>query len=199
MKNYQLLLEDILKNIDINNKPKLLIHSCCGPCSTYVFNYLINYFDITCFYFNPNIYPKEEYLKRKEEQKKVIKHLNISMIDFDYDESLFKDILVNNKDSYEGGQRCMECFFLRLDKTAQYAKDHNFDYFTTTLTVSPSKNSQVINEIGLELESIYNIKYLVSDFKKKEGYKKSIVYSKELDLYRQDYCGCIYSLQEKKN
>lgn len=200
--NYQLQLEDTIKDI-IKNKlrPKLLLHSCCGPCSTYVIEYLVPYFDISVFYYNPNIFPQEEYEKRKSEQIRYLNELNsggnnVSFIDVDYDSRDFDIVKEGRENQREGGERCFCCYKLRLEKTAKKAISGNFDYFTTTLTVSPYKNAQKINTIGKELEEKYNIKYLYSDFKKKEGYKKSILISKEHDLYRQHYCGCESSLKQ---
>lgn len=207
--NYQIILDKTLEQIKNNNKnndkkTRLLLHSCCGPCSTYVIEYLVLYFDITVFYYNPNIFPRKEYEKRREEQIRYIKELNICDIyenkieytDIGYDDESFKKILKGKENQREGSQRCFECFELRLEKTAQQAQKQEFDYFTTTLTVSPYKNAQKLNQIGKELEEKYNVKYLFSDFKKKEGYKKSIVISKEHDLYRQHYCGCESSLKQ---
>ena len=191
--NYQLELEKIINNLD--GKKTLLLHSCCAPCSSYVITYLKDYFDITILYYNPNIEPYEEYNKRKEEQIRLCKLFNIKVLDCDYDNDLFHKIVLGLEDCKEGGSRCFKCYELRLRKTASLA--FNYDFFGTTLTVSPFKNSNKLNEIGLNLEKEYNVKYLVSDFKKKEGYKKSIILSKEYNLYRQDFCGCIYSKRDK--
>ena len=190
--NYQKELDNIINNLTY--KPKLLLHSCCAPCSSYVISYLNDYFDITILYYNPNIEPIEEYNKRKEEQIKFCSLFNISVLDCDYDNNVFHNIVKGLENCLEGGNRCFKCYELRLKKTAIMAK--NYDYFGTTLTVSPFKNSNKLNEIGLSLESIYGVKYLVSDFKKREGYKKSIELSKKYDLYRQNYCGCIYSKRD---
>lgn len=188
--------KEMLKIINgLNEKKKLLLHSCCGPCSTSVIEKLKDYFDITILYYNPNIEPLEEYEKRKQEQLKVIHKLNLNYLDCDYDNEAFKKISKGLEQAPEGGARCSRCFYLRLEQTALKAKEYNFDYFTTTLTVSPYKNSKLINEIGLNLAQKYNIPYLVSDFKKREGYKRSIELSREYDLYRQNYCGCFYSLE----
>lgn len=195
MINYQLELDKILKTIK-NKKPKLLLHVCCAPCSSYVLTYLCDYFDITVLYYNPNISPIEEYEKRLNEEKRLIRELNkenIHIMECEYDNESFETIAKGLEDSKEGGIRCHKCYTLRMEKTAQIAKEQNFDYFTTTLTISPLKNSQVLNKIGHDLEEKYNIKYLYSDFKKKEGYKTSIILSKKYNLYRQNYCGCIYS------
>ena len=196
--NYNILMEEILQQIKKEKiTPKLLLHSCCAPCSSYVITTLMDYFDITIIYYNPNIEPIEEYNKRKEEQIKLLKELNsphkLDIVDCDYDNDLYHETVLNLEKEKEGGKRCFKCYELRLDYTAKYAKDNNYDYFATTLTVRPFKNSTKLNEIGLELEKKYNVKYLVSDFKKKNGYKQSIELSKKYNLYRQNYCGCIYS------
>ena len=178
--NYQKVLDEILQNIDGQT---LLLHSCCAPCSSYVLEYLSNYFKITVFYYNPNISPKDEYEKRKDEQKKFISKFKskypISFIEGDYDNDKYEDIIKGLEDECEGGSRCFKCYNLRLDKTAHLAHLKNFDYFGTTLSVSPYKNAQKLNEIGKKLQDKYNIKYLFSDFKKKNGYKRSIELSKE--------------------
>jgi len=189
--NYDVEMNKIINTL--NYKPKLLLHSCCAPCSTTVIERLIEYFDITIIYYNPNIEPIEEYIKRKNEQIKIINHYNIKIVDCDYDNDLFHKISIGLENVPEKGIRCHKCYRLRLEYTANFAKNNNFEYFGTTLTVSPYKLSNVINEIGLELEKIYSIKYLVSDFKKQNGYKKSIELSNKYNLYRQNYCGCIYS------
>ena len=196
--NYDIELEKII-NENIGTKPTLLLHSCCAPCSSSVIERLLPYFNITIFYYNPNIEPYKEYLKRKEEQIKFIKDLNenINFLDCDYENEIFKELSKGLENMPEGGYRCHKCYNLRLEKTAITAKKNNFDYFGTTLTVSPYKNSQVLNKIGEELSKSLNIKYLYSDFKKKEGYKKSIELSKKYNLYRQNYCGCIYSKTKK--
>lgn len=197
--NYQNKLDEILNNLDY--VPKILLHTCCAPCSSYCIEYLSNYFDITVLYYNPNISPQEEYDKRKQEQIRFLKEfksknkLDILDVDYNYDE--FLNIASGLEQEPEGGKRCFKCYQLRLEKTAQVAKEKQFDYFGTTLTVSPYKNSQKLNQIGKDLEEKYGIKYLYSDFKKKEGYKRSIELSKEYGLYRQDYCGCVYSKIER--
>ncbi len=192
--NYQLELDKILENIDGQT---LLLHSCCAPCSSYVITYLATYFNITVFYYNPNISDKSEYDKRIKEQIRLIKSLHtkypIKFIEGDWDNDKYEEVINGLRDEKEGGARCSKCFNLRLDKSAFIAKSLNMDYFGTTLTVSPHKNSKLLNEIGLNLEEKYGIKYLVSDFKKRDGYKKSIELSKKYNLYRQDYCGCKYS------
>ena len=184
-----------------NKTPNLLLHSCCGPCSSYVIEYLTKYFNITILYYNPNISPQEEYEKRKEEQIKLIniipKTNKVNIIDCDYDNDKYEKIIKGLEKEPERGKRCTKCFNLRLEKTAEIASKNNYDYFGTTLTVSPYKNAKLLNEIGAELEKKYKIKYLYSDFKKKNGYKRSIELSQEYGLYRQDYCGCPFSKRDK--
>lgn len=197
-KNYSDILESEIECIKKKKvHPKLLLHSCCAPCSSYVIEYLTNYFDISIFYYNPNISPKSEYIKRKNEQIKFIKEFNnvnkLEITYCDYDNDIYEENIKGLENEPERGNRCTVCFKLRLDKTAKEAKKGKYDYFGTTLTLSPYKNAELINEIGLELERKYNIKYLESDFKKKNGYKRSIELSKEYNLYRQNYCGCKYS------
>jgi len=181
---------------NIENKPKLLLHACCGPCISGVIPQLKDYFDITLLYYNPNTYPKEEYLKRAEMIKELNKHMDYKYIICEYDDNEFFSKIKGLENEKEGGKRCEVCYRLRLEETAKYAKEHNFQYFTSTLSVSPYKNASKLNDIGNELENIYDVKYLYSDFKKKDGYKNSIKISKELGLYRQEYCGCIYSMNE---
>ena len=196
MNNYKEFLS-FINNLDY--RPKLLLHSCCGPCSTSVLELLTNYFDIDVFYFNPNIYPQDEYIKRKEEQKRLLKELNIKFIEGDYDQDLYNKEIKGLENEPEGGIRCKACINYRMLVTCLYAKKNKYDYFTTTLSVSPHKNSKMINEIGYNLEKDIGVKYLYSDFKKQDGYKKSIELSKKFNLYRQDYCGCKYSLNNKKS
>ncbi|CDF11881.1 putative uncharacterized protein [Mycoplasma sp. CAG:776] len=191
--NYQKKLEELIKGLD--GKPTLLLHSCCGPCSTQVIDFLKDYFNITIFYYNPNIEPIEEYLHRKEEQIRFIneyKESEINFLDCDYDNASFKKATLGLEKEPEGGARCNKCFYLRMQKTALTAKEQEYDYFGTTLTVSPHKNSSMINEIGVKISNDLNIKYIYGDFKKNDGYKKSIEFSKKYNLYRQDYCGCLY-------
>lgn len=181
----------------LNYRPKLLLHSCCGPCSSSVLELLIKYFDVDVYYYNPNIYPESEFIKRSNTQESLLKKLdsNIKFILGDYDYDLYKKTISGLEKEKEGGLRCKECINLRMDEACRYAKENGYDFFTTTLSVSPHKNSKMINEIGYALEEKYNIPYLYSDFKKKDGYKRSIVLSKEYNLYRQDYCGCEYSIR----
>ena len=196
--NYSILCDEIIKNL--NTTPNLLLHSCCAPCSSYVISYLSDYFNITVLYYNPNISPKEEYEIRKKEQIRLIDELKtknkVSFIDCDYDNETYEKQIKGLEQEKEGGKRCYKCFLLRLEKTASLAHEYNYDFFTTTLSVSPYKNSYVLNDIGDMLEKKYNVKWLYSDFKKKDGYKKSIELSKKYNLYRQNYCGCIYSKKE---
>lgn len=193
--NYSRICEEILNNIGENKR--ILLHSCCAPCSSYVISYLTKYFDITILYYNPNISPYDEYLKRKKEQIKLISEIEtvnkIDIMDCDYENELYNNLIAGFENEPERGNRCNICYRMRMEKTAIMAKDNNYDFFCTTLSVSPYKNSNLINEIGANLEKIYNIKWLYSDFKKKDGYKQSIELSKKYNLYRQDYCGCIYS------
>lgn len=193
--NFSIKCESILSKID--STQSLLLHSCCAPCSSYVISYLSDYFDITILYYNPNIYPYEEYLKRKKEQIRLIKSLDVknklTIIDCDYDNNLYEKAIKGLENEPERGRRCDICYLMRMEKTAIMAKENDFDYFCTTLSVSPYKNSDIINKIGEKLQNKYSVKWLYSDFKKKEGYKKSILLSQKYNLYRQNYCGCIYS------
>lgn len=182
-------------------REKILLHSCCAPCSSAVVERLIDRFDVVVFYYNPNIYPEEEYLKRKAEQIRYIKILNensaeakVFFLDCDYDSESFYAAVKGLENEREGGARCPVCFKLRLEKTARVAKENGFDFFSTTLTVSPHKNSEVILGIGREISKELNIKFLDENFKKKDGYKRSIELSKENNLYRQNYCGCKFAL-----
>ncbi len=197
--NYQRLTDNIIENLD-GKTPKLLIHSCCAPCSSYTLEYLSKYFEITVYYYNPNIYPISEFEKRFNEQKRFIAEMNFkNEVDLICGEYLYDDFLKIAKGLEhipEGGERCFKCYKLRLEKTAKLAQEGGFDYFCTTLSISPLKNSQKINEIGMELEKNYGVKWLPSDFKKREGYKRSIELSKEYNLYRQNFCGCVYSKKE---
>ena len=177
-------------------KPKLLLHSCCGPCSTSVIQRLMPDYDITVYYFNPNIYPNEEYIKRQNEQERFIKEhtTGINLIKCEWQNELYENKIKGLEFCKEGGDRCTQCFILRLEQTAKKCKELGYDIFATTLSVSPHKNAKLINEIGLQLEQKYGVKYLVSDFKKQDGYLNSIKLSKEYGLYRQNYCGCKYSM-----
>jgi len=189
--NYDVEMNEIINSLDY--KPKLLLHSCCAPCSTTVIERLKDYFEITIIYYNPNIEPIDEYEKRKKEQIRIIELYGLNYLDCDYDNDLFHKMSKGLESVPEKGIRCHKCYELRLNYTAMKAKENGYNFFGTTLTVSPYKLSNVINEIGLRLESVYDIKFLVSDFKKNNGYKNSIELSKKYELYRQNYCGCIYS------
>lgn len=196
--NYQIVLENTLKNL--KEKKTLLLHACCAPCSSYVIEYLSNYFAITILFYNPNINNDSEYNKRLQELERFVKEFKtnnpVKVISLGYNHDEYLQTVLGLEEEKEGGSRCLKCYRLRIEKTFEYAKQYNFDYVTTTLTISPLKNSQVINKIGSELENIYHINYLYSDFKKKEGYKRSIVLSHEYNLYRQDYCGCEFSKRD---
>ena len=198
--NYQKELEKLLAQLEAEQRvPSLLIHSCCAPCSSYVLEYLSEYFKITVFYYNPNIYPESEYTKRIAEQQKLIRDMEfrypVSFLAGKYDKEKFYEMAAGMENLKEGGARCMKCYELRLSEAAGQAAAGGFDYFTTTLSISPMKNAQKLNEIGLRVGEEYGVKYLVSDFKKKNGYKRSIELSKEYGLYRQDYCGCEFSMR----
>ena len=200
--NYQKELEKLLKQLEAEQKvPTLLIHSCCAPCSSYVLEYLSDYFKITVLYYNPNIYPESEYTKRILEQQNLIRAMKfrypVSFLAGRYDKEKFYDMAAGMEDLREGGARCMKCYELRLREAAAQAAG-GFDYFTTTLSISPLKNAQKLNEIGIRVGKEYGVEYLVSDFKKKNGYKRSIELSKEYGLYRQDYCGCEFSMRDSK-
>lgn len=199
--NYQIILDKTIENIKKNNiRPTLFLHSCCAPCSSYVLEYLSEYFDITIFYYNPNISPETEFIKRVREQKRLVNTMplksEIKVIEGKYDSNRFFEIAKGLEKLKEGGERCFKCYRLRLEETALMAKEKGFDYFTTTLSISPHKNAQVLNQIGKELGEKYGVNYLFSDFKKKNGYKRSCTLSEEYGLYRQNYCGCIYSKLE---
>lgn len=207
-KNYDKWMQEIIeKNQELEIVPTLLLHTCCAPCSSAVIERLSKYFRITVFYYNPNIEPLEEYLKRKEEQKRFLSEVTtpypISFLDCDYEHEEFIQLSKGLENEKEGGPRCLKCYRLRLLKTALKAQEFHFDYFGTSLTVSPYKNAQALNQIGEELQKKFNVKYLYSDFKKRNGYKRSTELSKDYHLYRQDYCGCSFSKaqreQEKKN
>ena len=200
--NYQKVLEKIIKKLQIEEiTPSLLLHSCCAPCSSYVLEYLSEYFKITVLYYNPNIFPLEEYKYRIEEQRRLIDSLPaknpISFIPTEYEPEKFYEAVKGYENIPEGGERCFRCYELRLREAALYARRGDFDYFTTTLSISPLKKADKLNEIGLRLEKEYGVKYLCSDFKKKNGYKRSVELSAEYGLYRQEYCGCVFSKKER--
>ncbi len=196
--NYQKELDKIIKKLEEEKRvPTLLLHSCCAPCSSYVLEYLSNHFSITVFYYNPNISPESEYTKRIWEQQTLIDKLPVKhQVTFaagPYDSDRFYEMVKGLEKEKEGGERCFRCYELRLREAAEMAKKAEFDYFTTTLSISPLKNAQKLNEIGMRLAEEYGVEYLPSDFKKKNGYKRSVELSKEYGLYRQDYCGCVFS------
>lgn len=225
-RNYSAELENIMKNPE-NKGKTLFLHSCCAPCSSYVLEYLRKFFRITVFYFNPNITEDTEYLKRVEEQKRLIKEYNnrlecaltekerigventvlnwgvlpaypIEILEGDYDKNSFFSVVKGLEKCGEGSERCFACFRLRLEETARRAKENGADYFASTLTISPLKNAVKLNEIGEEMAEKYEVLHLPSDFKKKNGYKRSVELSAEYGLYRQDYCGCIFSKMESE-
>ena len=197
--NYDLKMEEIIKNTSEGSS--LLLHACCAPCSSTVLERLGNFFNITILYYNPNITDKDEYEKRLEEIRKFTSSFKtkykIDVIAGRYEPREFFDIARGLENEPERGRRCYKCYKLRLEETAKIAKELNFDYFTTTLSLSPYKDAKWINEIGESLQETYNINFLYSDFKKKNGYKRSIELSHEFNLYRQDYCGCVYSVRDK--
>ena len=200
--NYQRELDQILAEITAKGEvPTLLLHSCCAPCSSYVLSYLASYFRITLYYYNPNISPKEEYQKRVQEQMRLIRELPVRYpICFEegvYDPKRFFEMAKGMEDIPEGGERCFICYELRLREAARLAAEGGYDFFTTTLTISPLKNAQKLNEIGSQLAEEYHVACLPSDFKKKGGYLRSIELSRQYDLYRQDYCGCVFSKRER--
>uniref|UniRef100_UPI0040579F63 epoxyqueuosine reductase QueH n=1 Tax=Agathobacter sp. TaxID=2021311 RepID=UPI0040579F63 len=201
--NYQAKMEEIIKaKCSGQEVPTLLLHSCCAPCSSYCLELLSSYFRVTVFYYNPNIYPPEEYFMRAEEQRRFIKQFPakypISFVEGSYDTDRFYEMAKGKEQAKEGGERCFLCYEMRLRETCEYAKTHGFDFFTTTLSISPLKNAEKLNEIGEKLENEYGISYLYSDFKKKNGYKRSTDISKEYGMYRQDYCGCVYSIRKER-
>lgn len=197
--NYQRKLEILINNL--SGTPRLLLHCCCAPCSSYVLEYLSRFFEITCLFYNPNISPAEEYEKRAEELRRLISeqpHKNpVSIIVEKYNPQDFFAAVKGYEHIKEGGERCFRCYRLRLEMAAKYAKEYNFDYFCSTLSISPMKNARKLNDIGEELSEIYKISHLPNDFKKKGGYKRSIELSAEYDLYRQNYCGCVFSKNER--
>lgn len=201
--NYENILIDILKNLDLSKgKPTLCLHACCGPCFTLPFEILKDYFDITVIYNNSNIYPQEEFYRRKNEFIKYINDIkaDIKFIDVEYDNLTYMKDLEPYKDVPEGGERCRLCFRKRLEYGFAYAQEHHFDYFGTVMSISRYKNSQDLNRIGYELESKYHpVKWLPADFKKQDGYQKSLKIVREHQMYFQEYCGCVYSYEKMKN
>ena len=202
--NYQKELDRVIEGLQQKGKvPKLLLHVCCAPCSSYCLEYLSQYFDITVYYYNPNISKKEEYEYRLSEEKRFISikefKYPVKLTDSEYCPEDFFRAVKGFENEPEGGLRCRECFKLRLEATAKKAKAEGFDYFTTTLTISTLKNAALLNEIGAEMAERYGVSWLYSDFKKKEGYKRSIELSREYQLYRQNYCGCVFSKREAES
>lgn len=220
VRNYQKELDKITEDIKNDSAPTLFLHSCCAPCSSYVLEYLRQFFRITVFYYNPNITEAQEYRKRVAEQKRLIAAYNaysreakqaetgtgqeqnkgylIDIVEGDYEPACFYEIAHGLEQCPEGGERCFACYALRLRETAKRARAGGYDYFTTTLTISPLKNAAKLNEIGEQFAKEYGTAWLPSDFKKKNGYKRSVELSKEYDLYRQDYCGCVYSRVQRE-
>lgn len=201
--NYQKILDETIAGLEERGEvPKLLLHSCCAPCSSYVLEYLSNYFYITVLYYNPNIYPEDEYYHRAAEQKRFIKEFPtkypVIFVEGNFEPERFYETVKGYENIREGGERCFRCYELRLREAAEYAKKLNCDYFTTTLSISPMKNAAKLNEIGGRLAEEYGIPYLYSDFKKRDGYKRSTVISEEYGMYRQDYCGCVFSKRERE-
>ena len=197
-RNYQKELNGTIeKLVEAGRTPRLLLHSCCAPCSSYVLEYLSRYFMITVFYYNPNISPREEYEKRVTEQRRLLEALPakypIDLKAGPYEPEKFYDMARGLEQEPEGGERCLGCYRLRMEEAARLAAEGGYDYFTTTLTISPLKKAEKLNEIGELLETIYPVKHLPSDFKKKDGYRRSVELSGKYGLYRQNYCGCIFS------
>lgn len=196
--NYQKNLDNLISSLD--KVPRLLLHSCCAPCSSYCLEYLSRHFSITVLYYNPNISPHGEFTKRAEEQRRLISEMTVKnpveLVVDDYDPNDFFNAVKGLEDCKEGGKRCFVCYRLRLERAARYAAENDFDFFCSTLSISPLKNAQKLNEIGEELSEIYKVKNLPNDFKKKGGYLRSIELSREYGLYRQNYCGCVFSKRE---
>ena len=201
--NYQKILDETIAGLEERGEvPKLLLHSCCAPCSSYVLEYLSNYFYITVLYYNPIIYQEDEYYHRAAEQKRFVKEFPtkypVTFVEGNFEPERFYETVKGYENIREGGERCFRCYELRLREAAEYAKKLNCDYFTTTLSISPMKNAAKLNEIGGRLAEEYDIPYLYSDFKKRDGYKRSTVISAEYGMYRQDYCGCVFSKRERE-
>ena len=203
-KNYQKIMEDLIReNCTAGEAPSLLLHSCCAPCSSYCLEYLSQHFSITVLFYNPNISPEAEYTKRVDEIRRLIDELptknKVSLIEGRYLPEEFYSSVKGLENEPEGGKRCPVCYGLRLREAAITAKELGFDYFTTTLSISPLKDAEKLNEIGKKLSDEYDVAYLYSDFKKKNGYKRSIELSREYNLYRQNFCGCVFSRHEADN
>lgn len=198
--NWQRKLDKTIEGLE--GRKSLLLHACCAPCSSYVLEYLTEFFDISLLYYNPNIFPESEYLKRVEQVKKLLSEMplksSVRLVEGRYDPKEFFELSKGLETVPEGGERCFKCYRLRLEEAAREAKKGGFDYFTTTLSISPHKNAYKLNEIGEELEGQYGVKYLYADFKKKNGYKRSIELSRVYGLYRQDYCGCVFSKRQRE-
>ena len=201
--NYQKELEKKIQKLQTEQKvPSLLLHACCAPCSSYVLEYLSKYFDITVFYYNPNIYPEEEYRKRVQEITRLVNSMEfehpVKLIEGRYDPQEFFKMAKGLEDIPEGGERCFRCYRQRMEEAAKLAKEGGYDYFTTTLTISPLKNAAWLNELGQKAGELAGVRFLPSDFKKKGGYQRSIQLSKEYNLYRQNFCGCVFSKRESE-
>lgn len=194
-------MEKIIKKIDLENKPRLLLHSCCGPCSSAVLERINEYFDMDIFYYNPNIDSSSEFYRRADEQKDLVKYLDlddkigVEVVKYNHDE--FLDYVKGFEKYEEGGARCFKCYRQRMERAAEYAKENNYDYFTTTLSISPHKDSQILNKIGEDISKKIGVKYLYSDFKKKNGFKRSVELTDKFNMYRQKYCGCEFSKVER--
>lgn len=199
--NYQLMLDKIIKDECADRRPRLLLHACCAPCSSYVLEYLSEYFDITLYFYNPNISPKEEHDFRADELMRLVGEMplpkGISVIIGSYEPERFKELSAGLEDLPEGGARCAKCYALRLEESAKVAAKGEYDYFTTTLSISPHKNAEWLNTIGEQMGDRYGVRYLFSDFKKKGGYKRSCELSEIYGLYRQSFCGCEYSKKKQ--
>ena len=193
-------MEKVLKNINKEDKPRLLLHSCCGPCSSAILERISDYFDLDIFYYNPNIDSEDEFYRRSDEQIKLVKDLglddkiDVKVIKYQHQE--FLSYIKGFEKYEEGGARCFRCYRQRLEETAKYAAENNYDYFTTTLSISPHKDSQILNRLGKFLSEKYKVNYLFSDFKKKNGFKRSVELTDKFNMYRQDYCGCEFSRGE---
>lgn len=199
--NYQKELDKVILSLN-GRRPTLLLHSCCAPCSSYVLEYLSQYFQIILFYYNPNISPESEYRYRVAELQRLVEEMPldsaVQMIEGEYDPEVFLNAVKGMETEPEGGERCKVCYRLRLEEAARMAQELGCEYVTTTLSISPMKNASALNQIGGELADAYGVKYLYSDFKKRNGYKRSIELSAQYQLYRQDYCGCVFSKAERE-